>query len=144
MAFNSLLSRLSFLFVKNIVLAPSWWRGKSCFAKPLAPPAKDSLHSSRSSRTFGAQYLCSALVAYFSQTKTTFNSLLSRLSFLFVKNIVLAPSWWRGGRFCFAKPLAPLAKGSLRSSRAFGAQYLCFALVAYFSQTVLNRVFDKD
>ena len=48
-AFCSFLSRLSFLFVKNIVLAPSWWRGESnrfCFAKPLAPPAKDSLRSS--------------------------------------------------------------------------------------------------
>ena len=44
---TSLLSRLSFLFIKNIVLAPSSWRGESkCFAKPLAPPAKDSLRSS--------------------------------------------------------------------------------------------------
>ena len=42
----SLLSRLSFLFVKNIVLAPSWWNGRFCFAKPLTPPAKDSLRSS--------------------------------------------------------------------------------------------------
>ena len=29
-------------------------------------------------------------------------------------------------------------------SHAFGARYSRFALVAYFSQTVLNRVFDKD
>ena len=29
-------------------------------------------------------------------------------------------------------------------SRAFGARYSSFALVAYFSRTVLNRVFDKD
>ena len=29
-------------------------------------------------------------------------------------------------------------------SRAFGARYSPFMLVAYFSQTVLNRVFDKD
>ena len=28
------------------MLAPSWWRGRFCFAKPLAPPAKDSLRSS--------------------------------------------------------------------------------------------------
>ena len=29
-------------------------------------------------------------------------------------------------------------------SRAFSTRYSRFALVAYFSQTVLNRVFDKD
>ena len=29
-------------------------------------------------------------------------------------------------------------------SRAFGAQCSRSALVAYFSQTMLNRVFDKD
>ena len=29
-------------------------------------------------------------------------------------------------------------------SRAFGARYSRFALVTYFSRTVLNRVFDKD
>ena len=29
-------------------------------------------------------------------------------------------------------------------SHAFGAQYSRFALVAYFSRTVLNQVFDKD
>ena len=76
------------------------------------------------SRAFGAQYSRFALMAYFSQT---------------VLN-----------RFCFAKPLAPSAKDSLRrlsppaDSRVFGARYPRFALVACFSQTVLNRVFDKD
>ena len=36
------------------------------------------------------------------------------------------------------------ARLHLRQTRAFGTQYSRFALVAYFSQTVLNRVFDKD
>ena len=38
----------------------------------------------------------------------------------------------------FARLLPPA------DSRAFGARYSRFALVTYFSQTVLNRVFDKD
>ena len=38
----------------------------------------------------------------------------------------------------FARLLPPA------DSRAFGARYSRFALVAYLSQTVLNRVFDKD
>ena len=38
-----------------------------------------------------------------------------------------------------AKSLVPPAE-----SCTFGAQYSRFALVAYFSPTVLNRVFDKD
>ena len=52
---------------------------------------------------------------------------------------------WKPG-----KPLAPPAKDSLRSSFAsgglsrFGTRYSRFGLVAYFSQTVLNWVFDKD
>ena len=63
--FSSLLSRLSFLFVKNSVLAPSWWRGEFGFGKTscasgerlaslvfrlrrtLAPSALDT-HASRS------------------------------------------------------------------------------------------------
>ena len=36
--------------------------------------------------------------------------------------------------------LLSFASGGL----SLGARYSCFALMAYFSQTVLNRVFDKD
>ena len=43
---------------------------------------------------------------------------------------------WRKTRFAHLLPPA--------DSRAFGARYSRFALVAYLSQTVLNRVFDKD
>ena len=43
-------------------------------------------------------------------------------------HLCVAPSWWRGVGF----------------ANAFGSWYSRFALVAYFSQAVLNRVFDKD
>ena len=59
------------------------------------------------------------------------DSLLSRLSFC-----VLAPSWWRG-EIGFAN--VPPAKESLHSSFTYG-RLSRFALVAYFSQTLLNRV----
>ena len=41
-------------------------KNRFCFAKPLAPPAKDERKAA--SHTFGAQYSRSALRVYFSQT----------------------------------------------------------------------------
>ena len=80
-----------------------------------------------------------------------FSSLLARLSFLFVKNSVLAPSWWRG-EFGFASQNLLRLRRKIRFARlsppadshAFGTRYSRFPLVAYYSQTVLNGVFDKD
>ena len=77
------------------------------------------------------------------------HSLLPRLSFFYLCVSALMMKRWKH-RFCFAKPLAPPAKDSLRSSFASGglSHLRCsiprFALLAYFSRNVLNRVFDKD
>ena len=63
-------------------------------------------------------------------------SLLSRLSFLSVKDIVLALSWWRG------ESLRKTSSLVFRLRRTLSPSSLDTR--ANFSQTVLNRVFDKD
>ena len=88
-------------------------------------------------------------MAYFSQTvlNQTTLELNTRTSRLWL--ISLRSSFTSGGLSWLQRSILTLrACGLFLTDRVepsnFGAQYSHFALVAYFSQTVLNRVFDKD